>query len=286
MTPQLPGPVLVTGMGLMGASLAAALKAIGVEVLVHHHRPETARRAEALGCGRAVEDLTTPAAIAVVCTPVSTIPAIVRAIAAGPTPIITDVGSTKGGLVADLADLADRFIGSHPMCGSHRHGLEAADPDLYRGRLTILTPSAATPPDRLAILARLWRTVGCRLVEIDPQEHDRLVAQASHLPHVMANITAALLTPAAAPLCAGGFRDTTRVAAGSTTMWADILTANAEAVETMALAAERRLAELRHLMAHQDKPGILRWLSEGHEGRALYERINADGHRPETPCAS
>lgn len=270
------GPVLVSGLGLMGASLAAALHAAGIPVLLHHHRPETARRAEALGWGRAVEDLATPAALAVVCTPVSTIPTIVRAIAAGPTPAITDVGSTKAGLVAALADLTDRYLGSHPMCGSHRQGLDAADATLYRGRLTLLTPTPATPSPLRAAVADLWRTVGCRLLEVEPARHDLLVAQASHLPHVMANITAALLSAEAAPVCAGGFRDTTRVAAGSAALWADILSSNAPAVTAMAAAAESRLAHLRHLLDAGDRAGLETWLREGHDGRQRYEHARGE----------
>lgn len=265
------GPVLITGMGLMGSSLAAALTTAGVEVLLHHHRPETARKAASLGWGRAVEDLTAPAAIAVVCTPVSTIPGIVRAIAAGPTPAITDVGSTKGGLVDGLANLADRYLGSHPMCGSHRTGLDACDPHLYRGRLTLLTPTEVTGTNLYDTVATLWRTVGCRLLRVDPRRHDRLVAEASHLPHVMASATAAQLSTAAAPVCAGGFRDTTRVAAGSTDLWADILLSNASEVADTIGSAERRLAELRHLLAQGDRTAVAAWLAEGHAGRRRYE---------------
>jgi len=273
---DLAGPVLVTGMGLMGSSLAAALTSAGVPVLLHHHRPEVALRAEARGFGRAVTDLTTPAAIAVVCTPVSTIPGIVRTIAQGPTPVITDVGSTKGGLVAELADLGPRFIGSHPMCGSHKQGLEAVDPELYRGRLTMITPTPASHAAQVHAAEALWTTVGCRVLRVDPIRHDHLVAEASHLPHVMANITAALLSAEAAPVCAGGFRDTTRIAAGSPALWADILTANAAAVTDLALQAESRLAQLRHLLATGDQAALATWLTEGHAGRRRFEDARLD----------
>ena len=274
--PDVTGPVLVTGMGLMGSSLAAALTAAGIPVLVHHHRPEVALRAEARGFGRAITDLTTPAAIAVVCTPVSTIPGIVRTIAQGPTPVITDVGSTKGGLVESLADLAPRFIGSHPMCGSHKQGLEAVDPDLYRGRLTMITPTPASLPDQVSAAEALWRAVGCRVLRVDPIRHDHLVAEASHLPHVMANITAALLSAEAAPVGAGGFRDTTRIAAGSPALWADILTANATAVTDLVSQAESRLIQLRHLLAIGDREALATWLAEGHAGRRRFDDARHD----------
>src|SRR4051812_37724219 len=129
----MPRTALVTGLGLMGGSLAAALAQAGWRVLLHHRRPEVAAQAERSGYGTAVADAAQAvagAALAVVCPPVSTIAAAVRALAAAPgRAVITDVGSTKRRLCAELAPLAaaGRYVGSHPMAGSHRQGLEHAD---------------------------------------------------------------------------------------------------------------------------------------------------------------
>ncbi len=269
--------VLVTSLGLMGGSLAAALHGAGWRVELHHHRPEVALAAERKGWGRAVPSFHQATAdIVVICTPVSVIPQVARqAAAALPRAVITDVGSTKRHLCAELTDLGGRFIGSHPMCGSHRQGLDNADPDLYRQRLTLLTPGADTTPDRLELVRRMWRAVGCRLLEIDPETHDRLVAEASHLPHVLASLAASQLSPAAAPVCAGGFRDTTRVASASSELWADILVSNAAALAPLLTGSAARLEQLGSLLAAGDRQGVTAWLAEGRLGRGRFDALHA-----------
>ena len=267
------GPVLLVGIGLMGGSLAAALSAAGVPVLLHHHRPGPAEDAAARGWGTVIDTLEAarPARIAVVCTPVSAIPGWVRRIAAATNALITDVGSTKGGLVRALADVGDRYLGSHPMCGSHRTGIAAADPHLYRDRLVLITPDAHHAPSQADVIAGLWRSVGARVRPIDADEHDQVVAEASHLPHVLSATAAAGLSLAAAPVCAGGFRDTTRIAGGDTALWSDILLANRSRVMERIAWAEAHLASLRAAMDRYDRAGVDAWLAEGRAGRQRFE---------------
>lgn len=269
--------VLISGLGLMGGSLAACLARAGWRVWLHHHRDGVARRAEQMGLGRAVAHPAEAAEadLAVVCTPVSAIPATVRLIAGATRAVITDVGSVKGPLVHELADLVQRFVGSHPMAGSHRQGLDHADPELYRDRLAILTPLPATPPAALALVERLWQAAGCRTGRMDPATHDRAVAEASHLPHVLACCAATGLSAQAAPVASSGFRDTTRVAAGDPRLWADILLFNRQAVEEQVLAAEERLRGLRQALGGGNRAAVETWLAAGNEGRALFERAQA-----------
>lgn len=266
--------VLISGLGLMGGSLAAALSQAGWTVLLHHRRSGPAETAAARGWGRPVASMAEAASaeLAVVCVPVGVIPGVVRELARETRAVITDVGSAKAGICRELADLGGRFVGSHPMCGSHRQGVEAGDADLYRGRLAITTPTPDTPVSSLAAVEGLWQAAGCRILRLDPAAHDRAVAEASHLPHVMACCTAAGLGPAAAAACAGGFRDTTRVAASSPQLWAEILLANATAVWSGIEAAEARLAELRRALAGGDRQAVEAWLEAGRAGRQLYER--------------
>ncbi len=268
-----PRTVLITGLGLMGGSLAGALTQAGWQVLLHHYKPETAQRAEAHGLGRMVEryDQAVEAELAVVCTPVSAIAGTVRELAAKTRAIITDVGSTKGALCTELAHLAARFVGSHPMCGSHRAGLAAADPLLYRDRLTIVTPRLDSPRPVVDAVSALWRAVGSRVLELPPERHDQVVAEASHLPHVLANLAAMLLTPESVPACAGGFRDTTRVAGASPDIWVDILASNAPSVRPLLAQAQARLAELERALANQDRLALHDWLAAGRAGRIRYE---------------
>ena len=269
------GDILICGLGLMGGSLAAALTRAGRSVLLWHRRPAVALEAERRGFGRMIPTLSEATMVesAVVCTPVSTIPALARDIAARSRAVITDVGSTKGGLLMELRalDEAGRFVGSHPMCGSHATGLDHADADLYRGRLVITTPTAKTDRKPLDLIEDLWRSVGARLVRLEPALHDRAVAVASHLPHLLSSAAAAGLSETAAPLAAGGFRDTTRVAAGDPALWADILLANrAEVVPELARTLSR-LEALRDALAAANGAAVQAWLEAGQAGRRRYE---------------
>lgn len=288
MVPAMSAPsVLISSLGLMGGSLAAALTAAGWQVWLHHRRPEVAARAESLGYGRQAHD---PLAVlpgcdlAVVCTPVGVIADTVRRFAAADGgAVITDVGSTKGGICADLADLgrAGRFVGSHPMAGSHLQGLDHARSDLYQGALTLVTPLPGTPEAATARVQAMWYAAGSRVRRLDPQEHDRAVVAASHLPHVLASTAAAQLDAAALPLAATGFRDTTRVAGGSPELWSEILVANRDAVRAGVAAARAHLAGLDAALARGDLDAVRAWLAQGHAGRQRFElggaRITREG---------
>ncbi len=266
--------VLISGLGLMGGSLAAALTRAGWQVFLHHRRGEVAEAAAARGWGTAVAAPSAPVAIVVVCGPVSAIPAMARAAAAGcPGAAVTDVGSTKASLVATLADL-HRFVGSHPMAGSHRQGLDAADATLYHGRLCLTTPVASTDPLALNLVEQLWHAVGMRVVRLDPAEHDAAVAAGSHLPHLLASTAAACCTDAGLHVAASGFRDTTRIAAGGPELWADILLANRSAVSERLAAAQMRLAELDRLLKAGDAASVAAWLAVGRRQRAAFEAMD------------
>ncbi|HYE06103.1 MAG TPA: prephenate dehydrogenase/arogenate dehydrogenase family protein [Planctomycetota bacterium] len=273
----MPRTVLVTGLGLMGGSLAAALSRAGWNVLLHHRRHEVAERAEQSGYGRAVTD---PAAamadadVAVVCTPVGVIADTVRALAAAPgAAVITDVGSTKGRLARELSAQAagGRYVGSHPMAGSHRQGLDHADPELFRGRACVVTPTAASPTRAVDAVDALWRDVGGRVVRMGPDEHDAAVAEASHLPHILAATAAAGLTPLGVPLASSGFRDTTRVAAGSPELWSGILRDNRAAVLAGIAQARARLEVLAAALAGDHAEDVHAWLAQGSEARRRFD---------------
>jgi len=272
--------VLVVGLGFMGGSLAAALTRAGWPVLLHHRRPEVAQRAEELGYGRHAPDpgqAMPQVQLAVVCTPVSTIVPQVRQLAAlAGDALISDVGSVKGPLCSDLEGLgrAGRYLGSHPMAGSHLQGLEHARADLFRGCTTAITPVPGTPPRALELVERLWHAVGSRTHRIAPHDHDRAVAEASHIPHVAAAAVAAGLGEHAVALAASGFRDTTRVAAGDPELWADILLSNRLAVTSSLEATSQRLRDLLGLLEVGDQAAVAAWLAEGCAGRRRFERVH------------
>jgi prephenate dehydrogenase len=268
--------VLVSGVGLMGGSLAAALTRAGWPVLLHHRRPEVARRAAALGYGRAVDDLTGARCdLAVVCTPVGAIaPEVRRLTAALPDAVITDVGSVKGCVHAELADLvrAGRFLGSHPLAGSHQQGLDHARANLFDGCLTVVTPVGETPPAAIALVERMWQAVGCRVSRMSPEDHDDAVAKTSHLPHVMSGVVAANLDDRSAPLAATGFRDTTRIAASDPALWADILINNRDSVLNELMETDKRMKQLMDDLQRGDAAAVKAWLERARDGRLRFER--------------
>lgn len=232
--------VAVIGMGLMGGSLGLALRRRGLaRVRGYARRAETRQAALAMGAVDSVYETAAAAVqgagIVVMCTPVLSIPALVNeclpALESGA--VVTDVGSTKAELTHRLAPILAggrvQFVGSHPMTGSEKTGIEVARADLYEGAVTVVTASGA---DGIGVdrVAAMWRDVGSRVMRLDPGEHDALVARTSHLPHLVASL---LVTATAGgnrenflALCGPGYRDTTRIAAGSPEMWHDIVKSN------------------------------------------------------------
>jgi prephenate dehydrogenase len=245
------------GVGLIGGSLGRAVLARKLTRRVIGVGRSQASLDAARRTGAITETALDPAAVAeadlvVVATGVRSIPRLLEAVdqAVRPGTLITDAGSTKASIVAAWEkrrkSRRGRFVGSHPLAGSHRRGPEAADAELFTGRVAVVTPATATPPDDVAAIGEFWSAVGATVFVMSPREHDRIVAATSHAPHVMAAAIAAATPPAALPFTAGGWRDTTRIAAGDAELWADILLDNAGPLGTalgrIATAAERILA--------------------------------------------
>jgi prephenate dehydrogenase len=212
------------------------------------------------------------ASLIILCTPVETMPALAAQIAQaelGPDCLITDVGSVKGSVVRALEPiLGPRFIGSHPMAGSEKTGIETARACLFQNATCLVTPGAQTPSSGSESLPRLrtfWKTLGCNVLEMSPEEHDEKVARISHLPHMMAAVTtlAALRTdPAAAACVANGFRDTTRVAGGDPGLWTGIALENRPALLAQLQAAATTLTELLDILGKPDEEELRRFLAE------------------------
>ncbi|MFQ5734282.1 MAG: prephenate dehydrogenase [Planctomycetaceae bacterium] len=234
--------VAVVGVGLIGGSIAAALHArrlchrvIGVGRSAEKLRP-------ALDSGlidAVATDVTLAAAesdLLIFCTPVDRIVAGVCAASerCRPKTLITDAGSVK----RDICEALDEglpggvtFVGSHPLAGSEKTGFEHADADLFEGRVCVVTPTDNSASESVARIGGFWQSLGMTVIETSPAEHDRLLAIASHVPHVVAPALAAILDEETAPFAASGFRDSTRIAAGDPALWAAIFEANRVAVE-------------------------------------------------------
>jgi prephenate dehydrogenase len=279
--------IAVVGVGLIGGSIALAAKRRGV---VRHvigigrssARLEAARSGGLIDAASTSFDAARDADLVVVCTPVDRIADDVRAVAARlrPGALITDAGSVKVAICRELATgVPDGlvFVGAHPLAGSEKSGWEHADPDLFEGRVCVVTPRDDGPRDAVGRVESFWRELGMDVVRMTPEEHDRVVAFTSHLPHVAASALASLLAESNGQLAATGFRDTTRIAAGDPDLWTAICLENSEPVgEQIGLLIER-LAEYHRAIAGQDADALRRLL------RVAKERRNALDRSPEKP---
>jgi prephenate dehydrogenase len=279
--PLFPRAALI-GCGMIGGSLMAALRGAGAVGYVVGHDRHRAHAAAALARGLVdeVADEAVWAAdradLVVLAVPVGAVADLCAAIApvVTRTRLITDVGSTKLDVVASAEEaLPDpsRFCGGHPMAGTERSGPDAADPQLFRGRLALLTPTARTAPDAIEACAAMWAAVGARTRAMPPAAHDRAVAWVSHLPHVAAFALASAVGTVAdevTGLSGGGFLDTTRVAASDPTMWRDIFVANRAPLLTAIDGLMDQLGALRRAIDDGDAGAIEALVVQAGVGRA------------------
>ena len=252
----------ILGVGLIGGSLGLAARERGLarHVVGYARRGEVREAALACGAVDAATDDLVAAVREADCVFLATPLGVMRELCEQIAPhvradaLITDGGSVKGLVVYECAPLFDsgNFVGGHPMAGSEQSGVGAARASLFEGATWALTPTLETNPQAIQRLFALIEGVGARPLTLAPYEHDKLVAVTSHLPHM----TAAALVhrfasvraehPDVSQLTAGGWRDSTRVAAGDTTMWRDIALANAPA---MLAALDDMVSELQSLRA-------------------------------------
>lgn len=268
-----PARVLVAGAGLIGTSVALALRERGAEVWLTDADEATAALAAELGAGRVVADLRDAKGIAD-CAVLAVPPAAVAATLAfaqdySVADWYTDVASVKQLPVTQARELGcdlSRYVPGHPLAGRERHGPAAARADLFLGRTWALCPLPETSAEALDAVTALVLACGADPVRADPATHDRWVALVSHAPHLVAAAMAARLAPSSVPadalaLAGQGLRDVTRIAAGDTALWTQILTANAAPVaEIVAAVADDLAAAARALAASAgtaDLPGLL-----------------------------
>lgn len=235
--------IAVIGLGLMGSSLALAARKFhpGIHVTGCDANPDVTGQALKLGIVNEIAGVDELDAgrcqIVFVSTPVSSIAGIVRKLArrVGHPLVVTDTGSTKSAIQTELkGELPPGFcyIGGHPMCGSELEGLDGADPFLYENAVYILTGAQTAPADRLELLKQFLGSLGAMVVEMEPEVHDSIVANTSHLPYLAAVSLVNTFVgnfegnKGAHMLAAGGFHDTTRIASCPPALWKEICLSN------------------------------------------------------------
>ena len=259
----------VVGTGLIGGSIALALRARGWHVTGTDRDEGRAARALELGVLDAV-GLADDAAITFIATPVSAVAdAAKRALAGGG--VGTDVGSVKSGIVSSVDHV--RFVGGHPMAGSEQEGVDGANADLFEGATWVLTPTRETDADAYALTRTVISSLGADVVALPPERHDALVALVSHVPHLTAATLMGLAAEGAEEhatllrLAAGGFRDMTRIAAGHPGIWPDICSENRDAIVAVLDQLIASLSAVRDVVGAGDRSALLATLENARAAR-------------------
>jgi len=263
-----PPVAVVIGTGLIGASIGCALTAAGFQVHLRDHKISHARVAASLGAGVIEAPRTADVGLVVVAVPPAAIPDLVgHALGSYPMATVTDVGSVKAGVLHALwqRDIPlERYVGSHPMAGSHQSGPMTARRDLFQDRTWVITPHRRSLPAAVQRVSRLVSACGARELVMDVDDHDAAVARVSHLPHLLSVLMAGHLNavPAENLVLAGqGLRDVTRVASSDPVLWEQILASNAQAV----------LSELRRV--RDDFSALLDAIEVAPASEALLQRL-------------
>lgn len=269
--------VAIVGVGLIGGSIGKALQSRGLCKRVIGVGRNQASLTEALQRQLVSEVSCDLAAIGeadfvVLATAVSSIPGLLREadshVAEGT--LMTDAGSTKRSIVSSWQKKRShrgRFVGSHPIAGSHLRGPTAADEMLFEGRVAVVTPAASTPEEDVECVGSFWASLGSTVFVMKPHEHDRILATTSHAPHLLAAALAAVTSDEDLRFTAGGWRDTTRVAAGDAELWADILLDNASQVSQAVTRMQSYTHRMLEALAAGDRRRLVKLLTTAKDKR-------------------
>ena len=267
----------VIAPGLLGASIgmAARHRSIAKRISVWARRAEARQVLESKDwCDEApasIEDACSGSSFIVLCAPVERINELASKISPmlDSNPIVTDVGSVKSTLSRHCHAVLEpkgRFVGSHPMAGSEKTGMENADANLFEGNTCFITPFEETDSKAAKSVSDFWIGLGANVLQESPERHDAIVANVSHLPHLLASSLANYLStalPAAAQFCGNGLKDTTRIASGDPQMWRDIIVQNRPEIIRSLDAFQDEIQSLRTDIANEDDFAILGKLAQG-----------------------
>lgn len=273
--------IALLGTGLIGGSIGLGLRRADPDLLITGFDLDlqTAERARERGAVATVattaEAAVDGAGLVVMAVPLGEFQRLLDAIEphVGEQTTVTDVASAKAAVVAaGEASLGPRFVGGHPMAGSERHGIEAADPDLFVDASWILTPTPATSSGSYGAARHLATSLGSRVVAVTPDEHDALVARLSHVPQLTASALVDVASSAGdnealLGLAGGGFRDVTRIAASDPDLWISILRTNRLAVLASLARFGASLDKAADLIDHQAWDELRAWLDDARRAR-------------------
>jgi prephenate dehydrogenase len=289
--------VSVIGLGLIGGSIAAGIKQQGLASSVCAWDENAANLALGHDLGiidsiaADIHEATAQADLIILAVPVQSMEQVLRDIDLKDQ-VITDVGSVKGIAVEAarrvFGKLPENFIPGHPIAGSEKQGVVAADPNLFRQHKVILTPEEASNPAAIARVEKLWRSLGADVVRMSVSHHDDVLAQTSHLPHLLAYALVDTLSAGGDSLevfeyAAGGFRDFSRIAASDPTMWSDIFQANKEPLVQVLDQYLLKLETLKQLIESGEADQIKDLLSRAKVARDHFSNIQAIARKKNGP---
>ncbi|MHB8348080.1 MAG: prephenate dehydrogenase [Acidiferrobacterales bacterium] len=281
----------VLGVGLIGGSLARALRAAGAvgEIVGYGRGFANLQQAVDLGvidrAERSAEQAVSAADMVVLALPVGSMADTLTRIAPqiGAQTVVTDVGSVKGSIVSAartaLGGRFPRFVPGHPIAGTEQSGVGASFAELFRDRRVVLTPVTDTDPDALERVRAMWQAAGAQTVSMEVGHHDEILAATSHLPHLLAYCLVDTLASmddsrVIFDFAAGGFRDFTRIASSDPVMWRDICLANRPAIQAALGQYRRDLDALMDAIGRDDGVWLLDLFA-----RAKRERDALNGGR-------
>ncbi|QYJ05135.1 prephenate dehydrogenase [Nocardioides panacisoli] len=268
----LNGPVEIVGAGLIGTSIALACRRAGLEVILTDTEARHLRTASGLGAGRLREPGDVPELVVVAVPPDHLGAAIREALdTAGPTTVVTDVGSVKQAPLDAVSDhpAVSRYVGSHPMAGSEQSGPLAASATLFDGRPWAVVAGPSAIPDAVHVVESLVEACGALTVRLGPGDHDKAVARTSHVPHLVASVIAGTLAGAAPghlALSGQGVRDVTRIAGGDPGLYSQIIGGNAGAVAEVLAQVRQRIDLALDALGSEDRVGLESLLVHGLSG--------------------
>lgn len=268
MTTRTSGSVHIVGAGLLGTSIGLALSKLGIDVSISDQSPAAQSLAIDYGAGRLASASESPSLVVVCVPPDITAKVTETALEQFPNAIVTDVASVKAGILEELtksnADLS-RYVGSHPMAGRERGGAASGRADLFSGRVWVVSPNPQSSAEAISIVEDLAFDLGASVSKVAAKEHDRAVAFVSHVPQIVASLTAATLLSAPGEdvaLAGQGIRDTTRIAASDPQLWLQILSANATEVSQVLKGLQSNLGEMISALDDVTAPGALAKISD------------------------
>ncbi len=254
--------VAIIGVGLIGGSLALALKKKAlankiVGVSQHQASLRVARRRRIIDQGSLDLDIARGADLVILATPVEAILELSERLRAviNRDCIVIDVGSTKTQIVRKLEKLFPNFVGTHPLAGSEKRGSLHAESDIFMGCLCILTPTRRTSVAAVKKIKLLWKNLGARVVSLRPDVHDKIIASISHLPHVIAFSLIGSVPKKFLDFAASGLRDTTRIAASDSRLWTEIFLSNRSILGSIR-EFERSLGRFKKAIKRHDKRAL------------------------------